>query len=108
MEAVRSRVDHDEAAAPGILLTNEREAACRLVVTLDDDVLEEVAEACFDRALVAAVDVEIIRDGALLTHLAVGLHQHHPGGVAELTAGGVELDQRRQARFAAGQLLLAI
>ena len=49
----------------------------RLIVALDDHVLQQVAEARLDGALVAAVDLDVVGDGAELPHLAVGLHQHH-------------------------------
>ena len=52
MIAVGAGIDHDEAAAAGIVLANERKAGGRLIVAFDDDVLEEVAEARFDGALV--------------------------------------------------------
>ena len=106
--AVRPRIDDDEAAAAGVVLAHERQAGRRLVVALDDDVLQQVAEAGLDGALVAAVDVEVVGDGALLADVSVGLHEHHPRGVAELAARlALELLERRQARLDAGQLLLA-
>ena len=105
--AVRARIDDDEAAAAGVVLADERQARRRLLVALDDDVLQQVAEAGFDRALVAAVDVEVVGHRALLADVAVGLHEHHARRVAELGAARRELLERRQPRLDAGQLLLA-
>ena len=66
MISIRSRIYNDKATAPGVVLTNEREAGGRLIVALDDDVLEQVAKAGFDGAFVAAIDVNIVGDSALL------------------------------------------
>ena len=97
--AVRARIDDHEAAAAGVVLANERQPGRRLVVPLDDDVLQQIAEAGLDRALVAAVDVEIVGHGALLPDVSVGLHEHHPRRVAEVAAAGRQLLERRQPRL---------
>ena len=65
-------------------------------MAFDDHVLQQIAEARFDRALVPAVDFEIVRNRALLADMAIGLHQHHPRGVAELGAAGGQLFERRE------------
>ena len=67
MIAVRARIDHDEPAAPRVVLAHKREARGRLVVTLDDDVLKQLAQTRFDGAFVPAVDFEVIGNGTLLT-----------------------------------------
>ena len=107
MIAVGAWIDHDEPAASCVVLANERQARGRLIVPFNDDVLEELAETRFDGSLVSAVDLEIIGHRALLPDVAVGLHQHHPGGVAELPARGDKLFERGQPRLDAGQVLLA-
>ena len=104
---VRTRIDDDEPASAGIVLAHERQPGRRLIVALDDDVLQQVAEARFHRTLVAAVHVEVVGHRALLADVAVGLHQHHARGIAELGAARGELLERRQPRLDAGQLLLA-
>ena len=76
-------------------------------MTLDDNVLEQFAETGFDRALVAAIDINVVSDRALLADVAVGLHEHHPGGIAEVGAARRQLLQRGQPRFDGGQFLLA-
>jgi hypothetical protein len=55
------------------VLTNELEAGDRLVVALHNDVLQQIAEARFNRSVVAAVDFQVIRNRALLAYVAVGL-----------------------------------
>ena len=105
--AVGARIDDDEAAAAGVVLAHERQARSRLIVPLDDHVLEQVAETGFDRALVAAVDLEIVGHRALLTDVAVGLHEHHPGGVAEIRTAGASSSSDASRRLDGGQLLLA-
>jgi hypothetical protein len=105
--SVRPRLDDNEAAATCVLLPHEGQAGSRLVVALDNHVLKQVAETGFDRALVAAIDLEEIRDGSLLTDVPVGLHQNHPGGIAEVGAAGGQLFERREPALDRGQLLLA-
>ena len=75
------RLEHDEAAAADVFLANQIEPGLRLLVRRHDDVLEQIAEAGFDGALVLRLDFEIIGDRALLTDVPVGLRQHHAGGV---------------------------
>ena len=81
---------------PASCLPHEREAGRRLIVALDDDVLEQIAEAGLDRALVTAVDLEIVGDGTLLPDVAVGVHEDHAGGVAELRAAGRRAPRARR------------
>ena len=61
---------------------------------LDDDVLEQIAEAGLDGALVAGLDLEVVGDRALLVDLAVGLHEHGARRVAVAGARRVELLER--------------
>ena len=67
---------NQESAAAGALLAHQLEAGGRVLGPLDDDVLEQIAEAGFDRALVPGLDLEVIGDRALLADLAVGLREH--------------------------------
>ena len=76
-------------------------------MALDDNVLKQVAETGLDRALVAAVDLEVIRDGALLADVTVRLDQDRPRGIAELGPAGGQLLERGQTRVERGELLLA-
>src|SRR5262249_57227851 len=73
----------------------------------DDDVLEEIAEAGLDGALVACLDLEVVGDGALLIHRAVGLHEYGSRGIAIPGARGVELFERLQTRLEPRELVLA-
>ena len=77
----RSGRDQEPAAAC-LRLANHLEAGRRVLRELDDDVLEQIAEAGFDGALVAGVDLEIVGDGALLIDLAVGLREDGSGRIA--------------------------
>src|SRR4051812_22047680 len=104
---VRRWIDDDKAAPPGIVLADERKARRRLLVALDDDVLEKFAEARFDSALEAAVDFEIVRDGALLADVAIGLHEDHPRRIREFAAGRDQLLERGEPRLDTGEILLA-
>ena len=97
--AVRTRIDDHEAAAAGVVLAHERQPRGRLVVALDDDVLQQVAETGFDRALVAAIDIHVVGHGALLPDVAVGLDEHHARRVAEIGAARRQLLERRQPRL---------
>ncbi len=105
--AVGARIDDDEAAAAGVVLADQSEAARRLVVAFDDDMLQQIAKTGLDRALVAAVDVEVVGDSTLLADFPVRLDEHHTRRVAEFPARGLELHQRRQPRLAAGELVFA-
>ena len=58
---------------------------------LDDDVLEQVGEARLDGALVTSLDLEVIRDGALLPDAAVRLDEQRAGGIAETGSRRIEL-----------------
>src|SRR6185503_9808163 len=107
MVAVRPRIDDDESAPPRVVLAHQRQAGGGLLVPLDDDVLEQLAEARLHRALVAPVDVEVVGDGALLPDVAVGLHEHHARRVAELAARGDQLFERGEPGLESGEVLLA-
>ena len=88
------------------MLTDERQPGGRLVVALDNDVLQQVAQAGLDGSLVPAVDFEEVRHRALLPDMAVGLHEHHARGVAELTAARHQFFHRGETRLDSGQVLL--
>ena len=102
----RRLVRHEEADAPGVPLLGEAQSCRSLLVGADDNVLEEIAETGFDRALVAAVDLEIVGHRPDLADIAIGLGEDQPGAVAVLGACGVELLERPQPRGDAGDLLL--
>src|SRR5437660_651159 len=72
-----------------------------------DDVLEQIAEGCFDGALVAGVDLEVIGDRPLLPDLTVGLCEQRPRGVVVAGARGFELFERFQARLEPCQIVFA-
>jgi predicted RNA-binding protein YlxR (DUF448 family) len=107
MESVGLGIDHHESATSRVVLANQREAGRSLIVTLDDDVLEQIAKTRFDRAFVAAVHLEIVGNGALLADMAVGLNEHHACRIAKFTTCGDELLERRQPRFEGGEVLFA-
>src|SRR5262245_61343019 len=104
---VRSRIDDNEAASSGILFADQRESGGGLIVAIDDHVLEQLTEAGLDGALIAAVDLEIVGHGALLTNMTVGLHQHRARGVAEIGATRGELLERGEAGFERRDILFA-
>ena len=104
--AVGSRIDDDKTAASGVVFAHQRQTGLRLVVALDDDVLEEIAKTRLHSTLVASVDIEIVGDGTQLTHPAVGLDEHHTGRIAELAPAPLEFHERGKPRFAARQFLL--
>ncbi len=103
----RRGADDEEAAAAGVVLAHEREAARRLVVVGHEHVLQQVAEVRLDGALVSAVDLEAVGQRSELADARRLVGQQEPRGVAVLRAGGFELLERRQPRLHAGQLLLA-
>ena len=71
---------------------------------LDDHVLQQLAEGGFDRALVMAVDLEVVGDRAHVCDLGRRrLGEDQPGAVAVLGARGIELLERFQPRADAGQ-----
>ncbi len=76
-------------------------------MSLDDHVLEQIAETCFDRALVSTVHLEKVCNRALLADVAVRLHEHHPGGITEIRTTRGQLLERREPALDGGQLLLA-
>ena len=77
-----------------------------MVLALDDDVLEQVAEVGLDGTLAAGVHLEVVGDGALLAHLAVGLRKDRSGGVAELGTARFQFLERLQAGAEAGEIVL--
>ena len=97
-----ARFQHDEAASADVFLANQIQAGLRLLVGRDHDVLEQIAETRFDRALVFRLDIEIVGDRALLADMAVGLREHHARrlGVAGSRFSSSVSDARRagQAR----------
>ncbi len=99
-------VRHEEADAPGVALLGEAQTCRSLLVRADDNVLEKIAETGFDRALVAAVDLEIVGHRPDLADIAIGFGEDQPGAVAVLGARGVELLERAQPRGNGGDLLL--
>ncbi len=102
------RLGDEEAATARASLAYQPEARSGVLGALDHDVLQQVAEAGFNRALRAAgFDLEIIGDRALLVDLAVGLDQNRARRVAVSGTGGVELLERLQAGFDAGEFVLA-
>ena len=80
---VRAGIDHHESASPCVVFTDESQTGRGLIMALHDDVLEEVAQAGFHGTFVTPVDIEVVGHGALLSDLAVGLHEDHSGRVAE-------------------------
>src|SRR5687768_3175121 len=89
------------------MLPYELQAGRRLVMPLDDDMLEQLTETRFHGALVTTVHLEVVRNRALLAHVPVGLHEHHPRSVAKPGPARFELLERGQPRLDARQLLLA-
>ena len=69
--------------------------------------LEHAAEQCVDRPFVGALDVEMVRDRAVLLDTRGALGEQKPGGLAERGAPGFHLFERPEPRFVAGQRPLA-
>ena len=103
----RRRRRHEEAAAAGAGLTHQLEAGRGMFRTLDHHVLQEIAEGCLDRALVAGPDLEVVGNRALLVDGAVRLDEHRARGVAVTGARRVELLERLEPRFETGKLVFA-
>ena len=57
----------------------------------DHDVLQEIAEAGFDRTLVASVDLEVVGDRSHLVDVAIRFGEDQARAVAVLRARRVEL-----------------
>jgi hypothetical protein len=74
---------------------------------LDDDVLEEIAKTGFDGALVPALDLKVVGDGALLVHLPVRLCENGTRGVAVFHTRGLELPEGGQTGVESRKLVLA-
>ena len=106
LESIRA-VEHHEAAAPRIGAADERQPLGGLLVPIDHDVLQQLAEAGFHRPLVGRVHIQTVGHGAALADAPVGLAQHHAGGVAEFRAARRQLLERRQPRLERRRLLLA-
>ena len=79
----RASIDHYEAAASRVVLTDKSEPGGCVLVPFHNHVLQQVAKAGFHGSLVASVDLDVIRDRPLLAHLSIGLDEHHPRGVAK-------------------------
>src|SRR3954471_17975682 len=103
---VHGRRDQESAAA-STCFAHQLESGRGMLRTFDDDVLEEIAQARFDGALVPWFDVEVIGNRALLIDLAVRLDEDRARVVAVPGTGGVELLERFQPRLETGQLVLA-
>ena len=103
--AVRA-ADHETASA-GIFLANQLQAGRHVLEPLDQHVLQQVAEARLDRALVLRLDLDEVRQRAHLPDLAVGVDEHHARRIGKAAAMRVDFLERVQARGHAGQLLLA-
>ena len=98
---------NQEPAAAGIGVAHDAEARHRVFRVFDDDVLEQVRAAGVHGALVARFDLEVVGDGALLIHLAVGVGEDGAGRVAETGAGGVQLFEGGQPGRHPRKLVLA-
>src|SRR6185312_3218348 len=72
-----------------------------------DYVLKQIAQARFDGALVAALDVQVIGNRPLLADLTIRLREDRARRVAVPRAGRLELLERFQPRLEAGELVLA-
>jgi hypothetical protein len=74
---------------------------------LDQDVLQQIAETRFDRALVARLDFDEVGERPHLADAAVGVDEHHARGIGKPAAMRLDFLERVEARRHAGQLLLA-
>ena len=101
-----SRRDQEAASSCAGFL-NHPESRGGVLRTLDDDVLQEIAETRLDRPLVSRFHLEVIGDGAVLVDGAVRLRQDGPRSIAESGARRIELLERFQPRLEAGELVLA-
>ena len=100
-------IGDDEADAARVVRFGQPDAGIRLIVGANDDVLEQLANAGFDRALVLAVDVEIVRDRSHLADLADRrFRENQPCAVAILRARRVQLLERLESRGHAGKAVL--
>src|SRR5579864_1787637 len=73
---------------------------------LDDDILQQVAQTGLDRALIALLHIEIVRDRALLVDAPVGLSEDCARRIAVPGASSLELLERHEAGSESGQVLL--
>src|SRR5688500_18752126 len=92
-----SRITNEYAATSGIPLPNQLQAGRYMLEALDNDVLQQVAQARFDGALVTRLDLDEVRQRAHLVDLAVGAHQHHARGVGEARTVRVDFLERLQS-----------
>ena len=97
----------DEAAPAGIFLANQLQPGRHVIESLDQHVLQQIAQAGLDGALVARLDLDEVCQRTHLTDATVGADQHEPCGVGETRAMRIDLFQRTQARGRRRQFLLA-
>ena len=90
-----------QAASTGVRLANDPESSGRVLGMLDDHMLQQIAEAGLDGALVAGFDFEVVGNRALLIDLAVGLASLSSVRSAQRPDG-----QRRRAAIILGGGLL--
>jgi len=88
------------------VLAHQAQAGLRVLVGLDDHVLQEIAEQRFGGALVATIDVEVIGNGAVLSNRAIRLCEHDASGIPVPGAFGIELLERSQPRREPGERVL--
>src|SRR5581483_1170697 len=96
-----------EAAPAGAGFLHDLESGFGVGMLFDNDVLQEIAEAGFDGAFVARLDVEIVGDRALLIDGAVRLREHGAWGIAVAGARRLEFFERLQPRVETRELVLS-
>ena len=99
-------VEHEEAAAAGVLLGEQRQRGVHLGRVVDDDVLEQLAEERIDGALVGAFHFDVIGDRAMLADRVRRLGEQEARGVAERGARGLQVLERLQTGRKRGVPLL--
>ena len=72
------------------MLSNERQAASRLVVARHEHVLQQVAEKGLDRPLIAALHFEAIGERAKVVDRVGALGEQEASRIAVLRAGRFE------------------
>ena len=92
---------------PALRSASRLKAAGHIRRPIDDHVLQEIAHEGVDGALERSIDLQVIGDGAVRPDVFAAVAQDEARGVAEGGAAGVELLERSQARFLAGQLAAA-
>ncbi len=98
--------DDDKADAARVAIAGEPQAGRRVRVRRDDDVLQRFAQGRFDRALVAAIDFEVVGNRSHLADVLGRLGEDGASAVSVLCASGVELLERCQARDERGEIVL--